>query len=120
MVAARRPKNGRDSVGTRCCILSAKLSAERFERVVRTPLGHRERRRFASDACHWALDATMNEDQARNRKGNGAHCLAAMRRLALNIARLHPGKQSMRVKFLKGSWSHDFLLDTIRATRRCE
>ena len=84
------------------------------------PLGHRERRRFASDACHWVLDVTMNEDQARNRKGNGAHCLAVMRRLALNIARLHPGKQSMRVKFLKGLWSHDFLLDMIRATRRCE
>ena len=113
VVAERRQKNGRDSVGTRYYILSAKLSAERFERVVRTHWA-------IENSLHWVLDVTMNEDQTRNRKGNGAHCLATMRRLALNIARLHPGKQSMRVKFLKGSWSHDFLLDMIRATRRCE
>ena len=64
----------------------------------------------------------VDEDQARNReaclRGSGGatapHCLAGMRRLALNIARMHHSKVSMRSKF----WSYDFLLDMIRATRR--
>ena len=41
---------------------------------------------------HWALDVSMDENRARNRKGNGAACLAVVRRLALNIARMHPDK----------------------------
>ena len=59
-----------------------------------------------------------DEDRVRNRKGNGAHRLAVMRRLAPNIARLRHGKMSMRSKFLHASWSYDFLLDMIRTTRR--
>ena len=68
------------------------------------------------NSLHRVLDVTMDEDQARNR--NGAHCLAVMRRLALDIARRHPGKMPMRSKFLHASWSYDFLLDVIRAIRR--
>ena len=98
---------------TRYHLLSAKLSARRFGRVVRAHWA-------IENSLHWVLDVTMDEDRARNRKGNGAHCLAVMRRLALNIARMHPGGQSMRLKFLKASWSHDFLLDMVRATRRRE
>ena len=108
---------GKDSEETRYSLLSAPMSAERFGRVVRAHWAIEN-----ADACigrlHWVLDVTMDEDQARNRKGNGAHCLAVMRRLALNIARMHPGKMSMRSKFLHASWSYDFLLDMIRATRR--
>ena len=82
---------------------------------------------FACASCH-ALSSSWTStlwsqtheipDSLRNRKGNGAHCLAVMRRLALNIARMHPGKMSMRSKFLHASWSYDFLLDMIRSTRR--
>ena len=32
----------------------------------------------------------MDEHQARNRKGNAAACLGVIRRLALNIAQMHP------------------------------
>ena len=38
--------------------------------------------------------------------------------LFAGAARMHPGKMSMRSKFLHASWSYDFLLDMIRATRR--
>ena len=47
---------------------------------------------------HWVLDVSMDEDRARNRKGNGAACLAVVRRLAPNIARMHPDKRSIRRK----------------------
>ena len=35
---------------------------------------------LASDGKHWVLDVSMDEDRAR--KGNGAACLAVVRRLA--------------------------------------
>ena len=60
----------------------------------------------------------MDEDQARNRKGNGAACLAVIRRLALNIARMHPDKRSVRRKFILAQRSDDFLLEMIRCVRR--
>ena len=31
---------------------------------------------------HWVLDVSMDEDRSRNRKGNGAACLAVVQRLA--------------------------------------
>lgn len=33
------------------------------------------------NGLHWVLDATMNEDQARNRKDNGPENIALSRRL---------------------------------------
>jgi len=57
----------------------------------------------------------MNEDQARNRTGNGAENLALLRRMALNLARSEPTKGSMRGKIKKTGWSDDFMLNMIRA-----
>ena len=62
----------------------------------------------------------MDEDQARNRKENGAACLAVIRRLALNIARMHPDKRSVRRKFARAQRNDDFLLELIRVIRRLE
>ena len=62
----------------------------------------------------------MDEDQARNRKGNSAACLAVVRRLALNIARMHPDKRSIRRKFTRAQRDDDFLLDMIRRIRKHE
>ena len=72
------------------------------------------------NSLHWVLDVSMDEDRARNRKGNGAACLAVIRRLALNIARMHPDKRSVRRKFLNAMWRNDFLLDMIRYIRNHE
>ena len=72
------------------------------------------------NSLHWVLDVSMDEDQARNRKGNSAACLAVVRRLALNIARMHPDRRSVRRKFIHAQRRDDFLLDTIRCIRRRE
>ena len=50
---------------------------------------------------HWALDVSMDEDRARNRKGNSTACLAVVRRLALNIARMHLDKRSIRIEMIR-------------------
>ena len=69
---------------------------------------------------HWVLDMSLDEDQARNRKGNGAACLGVIRRLVLNIVRMHPDKRSVRRKLLHAQRSDDFLLDLIRVVRKHE
>ena len=48
--------------------LSDKLAAERFGRTVRS-------RWTIENSLHWVLDVSMDEDQARIRKDNGAACL---------------------------------------------
>ncbi|MDQ7072371.1 MAG: ISAs1 family transposase [Gammaproteobacteria bacterium] len=54
---------------------------------------------------HWVLDVTFKEDDSRIRKGDGAENVAVIRRFALNLARLHPQKNSMRGKLKQAGWS---------------
>ena len=110
VVAERRLADGSESIDTRYYLLSAKPSAERFGRTVRSHWA-------IENSLHWVLDVSMDEDQARNRKGNSAACLAVVRRLALNIARMHPDKRSIRRKFTRAQRDDDFLLDMIRRVR---
>ena len=110
VVAERHLADGTGSVDTRYYLLSDKLSAERFGRTVRSHWA-------IENSLHWVLDVSMDEDQARNRKDNGAACLAVVRRLALNIARMHPDKRSVRRKFIRAQRDDDFLLDMIRCIR---
>jgi predicted transposase YbfD/YdcC len=72
-------------------LLSAPLTAERFDEVARAHWG-------VENGLHWVLDVTMNEDHSRNRKDHGPENIAMLRRLALNLARLEGSKGSMKGK----------------------
>ena len=85
-----------------------KMTPERFLGAVRAHWA-------VENSLHWVLDVTMNEDAQRNRTGSGPENLALMRRLALNIARAHPGKDSMRGKLKKAAWRNEYLLELIRS-----
>ena len=119
VTAERRLADGSESVDTRYYLLSAQPDAERFGRIARAHWAI-ENADARIGRLHWVLDVSMDEDRARNRKGNGAACLAVIRRLALNIARMHPDKRSVRRKFLNAMWRNDFLLDMIRYIRNHE
>lgn len=58
--------------------------------------------------AHWVLDVTYKEDDSRIRRDNAAENLALLRRFALNLARLHPQKNSMKGKLKKAMWSDKF------------
>ena len=62
---------------------------------------------------HWVLDVTFLEDRARSRKDNAPQNLALLRKLALNIARHHPAKGSMRKKLKRAGWDETFLLSML-------
>ena len=100
MVAERRLADGSESVDTRYYLLSAQPDAERFGQIARAHWAI-ENADARIGRLHWVLDVSMDEDRARNRKGNGAACLAAISGGWIkNIARMHPDKRSVRRKFL--------------------
>jgi predicted transposase YbfD/YdcC len=83
-------------------LLSAALSAERFNGVARQHWGVENR-------LHWRLDVVMNEDQDRTRLGNGPHNLAVLRHMALNAMQKEGSKGSLRGKFKRAGWDDAFL-----------
>lgn len=57
-------------------LLSSAMTPEQFGAATRAHWGVENR-------LHWRLDVSMNEDQARNRMGNGPENLAVLRHMAL-------------------------------------
>src|SRR6202035_3616814 len=83
-------------------LLSAPLSPERFNEVVRSHWGVENR-------LHWRLDVVMNEDQDRTRLGNGPHNLAVLRHMAINAMQRDTTKGSLRGKFKRAGWDDAYL-----------
>jgi len=83
-------------------LLSAALTPERFNEVVRQHWGVENR-------LHWRLDVVMNEDQDRTRLGNGPHNLAVLRHMVLNAMQKEGSKGSTRGKFKRAGWNDAFL-----------
>jgi len=52
---------------------------------------------------------SMNEDQARNRSGNGPENLAVLRHMALNLRREEPSRRSLPKKPRRAARSDAFL-----------
>lgn len=80
--------------------------AERIGQAIRS---HWE----VENKAHWVLDVTFKEDDSRIRAEDGAENVAIIRRFALNLARLHPQKNSMRGKLKLAGWSDRFRSDII-------
>lgn len=87
-------------------ISSLSPDAERIADAIRS---HWE----VENKAHWVLDVTFNEDDCRIRVGDGAENVAVIRRFALNLARLHPKKDSIRSKLKQGGWSDQFRSEII-------
>jgi len=97
-VVREREVDGKTSTETAYHVLSPVLSAERFNQVVRSPWQMENR-------LHGRLDVVMNEDQARNRAGHGAHNLAMLRHRAINVMQKKGTKGSLRGKFKRAAWN---------------
>ena len=50
----------------------------------------------------------LRDARSRIRRQNAAENIATARRFALNLARLHPKKDSMRAKLKQTMWSDEF------------
>src|SRR5450631_1486621 len=101
----KRTRETGDKISTETAyyLFSTPVTAERGGEVVRSHWGIENR-------LHWRLDVTMNEDAARNRMDNGPHNLAVLRHMALNVMGREESKTSLRAKFKKAAWNHDYLV----------
>jgi predicted transposase YbfD/YdcC len=93
---------GKTTLETAYYLLSAALTPERFNEVVRSHWGVENR-------LHWRLDVIMNEDQDRSRLGNAPHNLAVMRHMAMNVMQKDKEKGSLRGKIKRAGWDDTYL-----------
>ena len=101
-VVRMRETATKTSTETAYYLLSAALSPERFNEVVRSHWGVENR-------LHWRLDVVMNEDQDRTRLGNARQNLAVLRHMALNVMQKDATKGSLRGKFKRAGWDDAYL-----------
>lgn len=97
-----READGKTSFETAYYLLSAPLSPERFNEVVRSHWGVENR-------LHWRLDVVMNEDGDRSRLGNAPYNLAVLRHMALNVMQKDGEKGSLRGKIKRAGWDEAYL-----------
>jgi predicted transposase YbfD/YdcC len=104
VTSRRRPHGKRaDKPFVRYFLLSKYIPAKQLLQTVRSHWGIENR-------LHWMLDVIFDEDRNRARKDNGPENLAILRRLALNVVRVHPAPISMRQKVKRAGWDDAFLL----------
>ena len=101
-VARIRETSDKTMTETAYYLLSAPLSPERFNEIVRSHWGVENR-------LHWRLDVVMNEDQDRSRLGNGPHNLAVLRHMVLNVMQKDSEKGSLRGKIKRAGWDEAYL-----------
>ena len=97
-----RETAGKTTFETAYYLLSAPLTPERLNEVVRSHWGVENR-------LHWRLDVVMNEDQDRSRLGNGPHNLAVLRHMAMNVMQKDGEKGSLRGKIKRAGWDEAYL-----------
>jgi predicted transposase YbfD/YdcC len=105
-VVRTRETATKTSTETAYYLLSAALSPERFNNVVRSHWG-------VENQLHWRLDVVMNEDQDRTRLDNAPQNLAVLRHMALNVMRKDATKGSLRGKFKRAGWDDAYLTKLI-------
>jgi predicted transposase YbfD/YdcC len=101
-VTRTRETVAKTEIETAYYLLSATMTPERFNAVVRSHWGIENR-------LHWRLDVIMNEDQDRNRMDNSPYNFAILRHMAMNVMQKEGSKGSLRGKFKRAGWSDNYL-----------
>jgi predicted transposase YbfD/YdcC len=70
---------------------SLDTDAQSFARYLRAHWG-------VENSLHWCLHVVFAEDASRIRTPQAAQNFSCLRRLALNLLRQHPGKESLKMK----------------------
>jgi predicted transposase YbfD/YdcC len=107
MVQTERRLGDATTIGTRYYLLSRPLSARALGEAVRSHWG-------IENQVHWVLDVSFGEDHSRIRRGVAAENAALLRRIALNVVRLHPWKRySIKARRLIAGWNDAYRLQLL-------
>jgi predicted transposase YbfD/YdcC len=85
---------------------SLDTDAHSFSRYLRAHWG-------VENSLHWCLDVVFAEDAFRIRTPQAAQNFSCLRRLALNLLRQHPGKESLKMKRYRAGLNNAFLLSIL-------
>lgn len=102
--AERTRQDGKIETAVRYIALSKRLSPSRVLDVARAHWS-------VENDLHWQLDVVFHEDHARTRKNYGPQNLAVIRRMALDMLRIHPIERSIARKMKLAAWSKEFFFE---------
>ena len=71
------------------------------------------------NSLHWILDVAFGEDQSRIRSGHGPENMGLLRRLALNLLKREPSKQSLTKKRYRAAMDNDFVIKMLLDHEAC-
>jgi predicted transposase YbfD/YdcC len=107
MVIANTTRDGKHSVDIRSFILSKRISAGRFAKVVASHWS-------IENQLHWQLDVTFREDHSRIRKGHADANFSTLRKTALSMLKNETtNKVGVKNKRLSAGWDDDYLLQVL-------
>ena len=106
-LTSERIVSGKTSLETRYYITSLPADAKSILAAVRSHWR-------VENSLHWVLDVTFDEDQSRNRLGNGPENLSTLRHIALNLCKSNTTrKASVNRKRNMAAWEPDFLTELL-------
>jgi predicted transposase YbfD/YdcC len=109
MVTSRRVEEDRESIEIRYYLSSLPVDVKLFARAVR---GHWS----VENACHWTLDVTFREDDARIRERALGANITWLYRFTLSVLKQHPDRRMSLIMKRRGcGWSETFLMEVINA-----
>src|SRR3954454_6703349 len=106
MASTRSKLEGEEErIEVRYYLSSLPVDLDLFARAVR---GHRS----VEDACHWTLDVTSREDDARVREGGRGADITCPSRFTLSILKRHPDRRMSLIMKRRGCGrSEKFLME---------
>jgi predicted transposase YbfD/YdcC len=109
VVTSRRVERDRESIEIRYYLSSLPVEVRLFSRAVR---GHWS----VENGCHWSLDVTFREDDARVRERVLGANITWLYRFTLSILKQHPDRRMSLIMKRRGcGWSDKFLMEVIDA-----
>ena len=98
VIDSRRDIDGKIQTETRLFITSLVLLAHVIGPLVRSHWA-------IENSLHWVMDMVFRDDECRVRTDHAPANLATIKHMALNLTRLAPGKDSLRVKRKVAAWT---------------
>ncbi len=106
VVESTREVNGEIETETRFYIASLVLAAALMGPVVR---GHWS----IENGLHWVMDMVFRDDECRVRTDHAPANFVTIKHMALNVLRMAPGRDSLRLRRKVAAWDDDFLASLI-------
>lgn len=110
LVESERVRGETTSRERRVYISSLKADAARFQTLIREHW-------HIENKLHWVLDVTFGEDRSRAAKTRGAHPVAVLRRVAMQLLKSVPTPKptSLAMKKRMANWGFEQLLSSLSA-----